>query len=232
LRQIARHHLKFYVRHRFSRLDLQRSRAVERRLLSLCDEAWFSSADEYERYAGMVSDVTRLEFRPRHFQPSAARRRSDAPTFHVGFLGSPDVMNLDALVYFRDAILPSVRSHVEDVRWLVAGGIAAKAAELLRDVPNVTIWPSLPDVAAFYDAIELMVAPLRFGTGTCIKVLEGVAFGCPIVSTSVGVRGIPPEHLRGVTVSDDPTGFASLVSAQLRGAHGGARTTSSQAASP
>jgi glycosyltransferase involved in cell wall biosynthesis len=206
--EIARGHLKFYVRHRFSRLDVAQSRRTERRLLAVCDEVWFSSADEHARYSGWAADLPRLVLRPRRFQPPAPRARAGAPIFDAGFVGSEDVMNLDAVRHFRDAILPRVRAHAPGFRWLVAGAVAGKAAELLRGTPGVTLWPYLPDMAAFYDAVALVVVPLRFGTGTAIKVLEGLAFGCPIVSTTVGVRGMSAEECAGVAVADDPADFA------------------------
>jgi glycosyltransferase involved in cell wall biosynthesis len=57
---------------------------------------------------------------------------------------------------------------------------------------------------------------MRYGTGTCVKVLETLAFGCPMVLTSVGVRGILPQGLIGIVVADDPETFATWVVESIR----------------
>ena len=121
-------------------------------------------------------------------------------------------MNLDALLWFCAEILPRIRRRRSDFRFLIAGSIAAKAHGLVRRCEEeVTIWPSFAHVETFYDAIEVAVAPLRYGTGTCVKVLEALSFGCPVVTTSVGVRGILPQDLVGSLVADDPETFATRV---------------------
>jgi glycosyltransferase involved in cell wall biosynthesis len=143
--------------------------------------------------------------------PSAAPRGVLRRWFHAGIVGSADVMNLDALLWFCTDILPRIRRRRPDFRFLIAGSIAAKAGGLVRGCEQVTIWSSFQRPATFYDAIEVAVAPLRYGTGTCVKVLEALSFGCPVVTTSVGVRGILPEDLIGSLVADEPETFATRV---------------------
>lgn len=210
--EIIKNYWKSYLRHRCSRIDAERSRAIETWLLAQCDEVRFSSEAEYRRYLSRAGLTTRLVHTPRKFtNGSRSLPRVSANPFDAGFIGSDDVMNLDGLMWFCQEVLPLILQSRPDFRLLVAGSIAAKARRLVGSVPSVTIWPRLDDVCDFYQAIAKLVVPLRYGTGTSTKVHEALAFGWPIVSTTVGIRGIPDDEAQGIAIGDDPAAFAAGV---------------------
>jgi glycosyltransferase involved in cell wall biosynthesis len=131
-----------------------------------------------------------------------------ARAFDAGFIGSSDVMNLDAVLYLRDVILPIIRRAAPEFHVLIAGGISSKVRPLVEGVGNITLWDCLDDVSNFYRAIRVAAVPLRAGTGVSIKVLEALSFGKRIVSTPVGVRGLPQKLLADTVVTSDPNEFA------------------------
>ena len=66
------------------------------------------------------------------------------------------------------------------------------------------------ELARLYDTCRLVVVPLRYGAGVKGKVVEALYYGTPMVTTSVGIEGIPdPEHY--VRIADDPENFANAV---------------------
>jgi len=67
------------------------------------------------------------------------------------------------------------------------------------------------------------IVPLRIGGGTRLKVLEAMAMGRPVVSTSIGAEGIEAEAGRHLLIADDPTGFAAAVGRILDDAQVGVR---------
>lgn len=218
-KEIIKDHLKFYLRYCASRFNVDLSRDVETRVLAECDRILIKSHQEYARYRVRPELFDKLVHLPLRIPAQASRK--DAPRrFHAGMIGSDDVMNLDALLWFCDAILPRIRRRRKDFEFLIAGSIGAKVGGLVTGRDQVTIWPRLDQLITFYDFIEVAVAPLRYGTGTCVKVLEAVSFGCPIVSTAVGARGILPEDLDGAIVADDPETFAARVVENIRAPKG------------
>jgi glycosyltransferase involved in cell wall biosynthesis len=71
------------------------------------------------------------------------------------------------------------------------------------------------DVTPFYHSARVVVAPLRFGSGIKTKVLEAMAFGRPVVTTTIGVEGIEISPGENILVQDSPDGFAEAVSLLL-----------------
>ncbi|HQT79365.1 MAG TPA: glycosyltransferase [Rhodopila sp.] len=214
-RDILRQHRRMYLRHRLGRTDTARSRRHELALLTRSDEVRTASDAEYQRYVQFPALTRRVRHVPwRIIQPAdTAHRSNGARPFHAGFIGADSVMNLDAVIHLRDRILPRVRTLQPDFRMLIAGTLSRNVGPLLKGVANVEVWPDLPDVARFYDAIGVAAIPLRFGTGVSVKAIEALGYGCPVVTTPVGVRGIAGSLLRPdlVDITDDPSAFAATL---------------------
>lgn len=115
--------------------------------------------------------------------------------------------NYDAMLHFVHAILPRIRQERPQVRLRITGrttteqqaALAADGVEWSGYVPDV--WPL---VARTWSE----VVPLRLGGGTRLKVLEALALGTPIVSTSKGVEGLELEPERHLLLADAPADFA------------------------
>jgi glycosyltransferase involved in cell wall biosynthesis len=67
---------------------------------------------------------------------------------------------------------------------------------------------AVPDVRPYLWSSAVAVAPLRIARGLQNKVLEAVAAGLPVVTTSVVAEGLPPEVLPACNIADDPASFA------------------------
>ena len=67
------------------------------------------------------------------------------------------------------------------------------------------------DVEVYLRQTSVFVAPLRVGSGTRIKILQAMSRGLPVVSTSLGCKGISVENGRHIIIEDDPTAFAQRV---------------------
>ena len=72
------------------------------------------------------------------------------------------------------------------------------------------------DAAAFMQAHRVMVAPLLTGSGIRIKILEAMAMGRPVVTTPMGIEGVPAENGREVWIAGDPDQFAAQIVALIR----------------
>ena len=119
--------------------------------------------------------------------------------------------NIDAVTFFVDEIAPLVRS--DGVTLDVVGASPApsvrRAAQAAR-IPTI-VSGYVPDVTPYYADRRAMIVPLRQGGGTRLKILEALARGLPVVTTSVGSAGLGLTHNREALIADTPATFAAAV---------------------
>jgi glycosyltransferase involved in cell wall biosynthesis len=133
---------------------------------------------------------------------------AEAPVFL--FLGTMDyASNVDAVRFFASRILPLLRRRVPGARFLIVGRDPSPAVLSLHDGSSIVVTGTVPAVEPYLRGAAVVVAPIRFGGGTRIKILEAMAHRRPVVSTRTGVEGIEAEHERHLLVADAPEQFAS-----------------------
>jgi sugar transferase (PEP-CTERM/EpsH1 system associated) len=119
--------------------------------------------------------------------------------------------NVDAAHYLVDEIWPLVRAQHPDARLMIVGSVpAAERRSLSR--PSVILTGEVPDIRSYLRRAAVVVVPVRMGGGTRLKVLEGLAMGKAMVSTSVGCEGIATRDGVHLLIADDAAGFASRMS--------------------
>jgi len=138
----------------------------------------------------------------------------DADSGTVVFTGSMDWMaNIDGIEFFMDSVWPAVSSARPEARCVIVGRSPPRAlverAQTLR--LNWEFTGFVDDVRPFVRSAHVYVIPLRVGGGTRIKVYEAMAMGCPVVSTRIGVEGLPVEHDRHYLEADSADAMAAAV---------------------
>jgi glycosyltransferase involved in cell wall biosynthesis len=132
--------------------------------------------------------------------------------------------NSQAARYFAREVLPLVRASAPGARFRVIGH-GEHLVDDLRSLPGVDVWGYQPDIGTALADVSVLVAPLFFGGGTRLKVLEGFARGIPVVSTTVGAEGLDARAGEHLLIADDTRAFAGAVSALLRNLDLGLRLT-------
>ena len=133
------------------------------------------------------------------------------------FTGSMDWHpNEDAIRHFIDEILPTVRREVPQVRLTVVGRNPSTGLRRAAEGAGVKVTGTVDDVRPYIDGAAVYVVPLRIGGGTRLKVYEALSMGKAVVSTGVGVEGLPLAPGEHYLKADDPAAFASAVVTLLR----------------
>ena len=119
--------------------------------------------------------------------------------------------NVDAAVFLIRDIIPLLEEQVGQVLVVLAGSNPTEAVRALAS-PRVTVTGYVTDeeLSALYDQQRVSVVPLRFGAGVKGKVVESLARGLPLVTTSIGAQGIPGIE-RLVPVHDDVPGIVGAL---------------------
>jgi glycosyltransferase involved in cell wall biosynthesis len=166
---------------------------------------------ELEQLRAIGCDISRIAIVPNGVEstdtPSPAVR-----TRRVVYPGSVTYSaNLDAVRFFVAQILPLVRRVRPDVRLAVTGATGDVDVAELAAAEGVSFTGWVPNVDPLIAESTACVVPLRIGGGTRLKVLQAMALGTPVVSTTKGIEGLDLEPGRHVLVADSPESFASRV---------------------
>lgn len=125
--------------------------------------------------------------------------------------------NRDAVEFFAEQILPLVRAECPGVRFVIAGRNPSQdLVERFEGKNGISFTGTVPNMAPYVAAATVVVAPLRLGSGTRIKILEACAAAKPVVATSLGAEGLELENGKQIILADDPSKFAASVIGLLR----------------
>lgn len=128
--------------------------------------------------------------------------------FVGGFSHSP---NVDAVLYFHREIWPRIQARAPGIHWTIVGNAPPPAVRQLAG-PGITVTGYVPDTLPYLEAHRLSIAPLRYGAGMKGKILEALASGLPVVTSSMGAEGLA-HYERFLATADTPEGFADAVCA-------------------
>jgi glycosyltransferase involved in cell wall biosynthesis len=125
--------------------------------------------------------------------------------------------NEDGILFFAEEVLPRLRAMVPSIRLNVVGrNPSRRLAERLRAHPEIRALGRVEDIRPHVARGAVFVIPLRIGGGTRIKAYEAMAMGKAVVSTRVGVEGLPVRGGDNVVLADDPDAFASATARLLK----------------
>ncbi len=118
--------------------------------------------------------------------------------------------NLDAAHYLVKDIWPRVCARCPDARLEIVGRARTAATSGLSG-DGVELTGEVPDVRPHLQRAAVVAVPVRIGGGTRLKVVEGLALGKAIVSTSLGCEGIDVTDREHLLVADDADAFAARI---------------------
>lgn len=120
------------------------------------------------------------------------------------------LQNREAAEYLIREVWPIIHEKYKKAKlWIVGRLIPQNIAKLSEERDDIEITESIPDPRDAYLAASVMVAPIKGSGGTRLKILEAMAAGLPIVSTSTGVAGLGVKDGVHAIISDTMKGLAN-----------------------
>ena len=141
------------------------------------------------------------------------RKKTDEETRNILFVGwMRHLPNRDAIAWFVSEIWPLIKSANVAVRLQIIGkGLQGELRAALDSDERVEYLGYVDDVTGFVQRACVSVVPIRVGSGSRLKILESMALGTPVVSTTIGCEGIEAKDGEELIIADDPQGFAQSV---------------------
>lgn len=125
--------------------------------------------------------------------------------------------NVEGVLWFAKAVYPLVKREAPEVNFAIVGARPPASVRRLADLdPSIKVTGYVEDPQPYLEQTAALIVPVHAGGGMRVKILEALARGLPIVSTTIGYEGIdliPGEHL---LVGDTPEDFAAALIRILR----------------
>lgn len=152
-------------------------------------------------------DLTRYPVSPEHLDSDVK-----VVAFYGAFSWYP---NTDALKYLLEEIWPHVVENFDNVVLKIAG---RSIPEWVHSYVNqsVEFVGEVNSMQEFVSSSDVVLSPVRIGGGTRLKVLEALAWGRPVISTTIGLEGNKEKILDSVRIADTPEQFLTEIQLLLR----------------
>lgn len=133
--------------------------------------------------------------------------------FHMGAMDW--LPNIEGIQWFLDHIWADLRQVHPDLQLHLAGRHIPETFKT-SNIPGVIVVGEVPDAITFMGSKTIMLVPLLSGGGMRVKIVEGMALGKTIVSTSIGAEGIPCTNEKDILIGDTPEAFKHQILKCLR----------------
>lgn len=132
---------------------------------------------------------------------------------NILFIGSANQSNIDAINFFIEDMFPGIKSVIPNATLLVAGPVCRVLTDSAEGIVKLG---EMADLDPAYDEADIVINPIRVGTGLKIKNIEALGYSKPLVTTSVGAEGMETGIGSAFLVADDASSFSDKVINILR----------------
>jgi len=188
-------------------------RRYEREMSHRFDAILTVSEADRAMLARVADGPARIEIMPIAIDPATGilPRHPDGPhILHLGTMFWPP--NSDGVLWFAHQVYPRIRAQLPEVRFSIVGADPPpEVRALAAEDASITVTGYLADAEPVIRRSSLLIVPLRAGSGMRVKILNALAQGLPVVTTTVGCEGIAVVAGRDLLVADTPEEFAQAV---------------------
>ena len=196
----------------YSSIQARRLARFESRVCTGVDAVIAVSSEDrdlLQRYRGAPITVLPNGITVADYHPPEGNPRSER---HIVFSGKMDYRpNVDAVEWLCGAVMPRVWEQEPAARLSIVGRNPHPRLRALTDDDRLTLTGWVDSVLPFLHKAALFVVPLRMGSGTRLKILQAMAAGCAVLSTSIGAAGLSSDVRGALEIADDADDFARAI---------------------
>lgn len=116
--------------------------------------------------------------------------------------------NRDGMMYFCTKVWPQLKEKVKNMKFIIIGSNPPeKLIEISKQDSNFQLLGYVDDVRPHFTQATVCICPIRTGGGTRIKILDALAMGMPIISTTIGCEGIDVTPEKNILIANKPADY-------------------------
>ena len=200
-----------------AKMELQRTEAYERRAAGQFDRVLVASTADQKAYwalgreedahhkISVLANGVDLDY----FQPDPQKQRDAAALVVHGKISYH--ANVSMILHLVRDILPIVWQRQPGVKLWIVGKDPPREISKLAENPAITVTGTVSDIRPYLQGAAVAVSPVVYGAGIQNKVLEAMACGAPVISTSLAISALAVRAGQDVLVADDANAFASAI---------------------
>jgi polysaccharide biosynthesis protein PslH len=175
------------------------------------DAAFFRSSECRQPETGGPIPIEAIPF---GIDPEQFPEINTEPEFPSIFsIGAMDwIPNMEGICWFLEKVWPEIHRKYPALHYYLAGRHMPGWLSEKR-VPNVVVVGEVEDARVFMNSKSILIVPLFSGSGIRVKIIEGMATGKPIISTTMGAEGIHYTRDKNIFIADTPDEFVRCISA-------------------
>lgn len=190
-------------------------RRLETRSYEAFDACFFVSENESRLFAEQLPESSKVRVMGNGidtdvFFPDRTKQVSGHPVFL--FTGVMNYRpNEDAVEWFVDAVWPGILSEWPEAEFIIAGMDPSPKIQQLGKKTGITVTGFVKDIVPYYQKATVFVAPFRLARGLQNKILQSLACGLPVVTTTLGLEGIKAKEGTDLLVADGGKEFTTKI---------------------
>ncbi|MEO8357327.1 MAG: glycosyltransferase [Chloroflexota bacterium] len=200
-----------------TRFELGRTQRAEAKLLNIFDHVLVTSAADKTALLDTIvngtkpASITVLSngVDQSYFKPNPSITPEPDTLIFSGKMSYH--ANISMVMYLVTEIMPIVWNHRPGVRLLIVGKDPSREIKKLAEHPLIHVTGTVEDIRPFLWKAMVAVAPLVYGAGVQNKILEAMAVGTPVITTSKAVQSLGVIPGREVLIGDTPADFSAAV---------------------
>ena len=139
------------------------------------------------------------------------RKNKKNTNFSIFHLGSMDwEPNIEGINWFINNVWPKFEKNNFSIYCYLAGKNMPSNIKN-KSTKKLIIEGTIENATNYMYNKSVMIVPIFSGSGIRIKILEGMALGIPIISTSKGAKGIPYKNGENILIADDVLSFYNMI---------------------
>lgn len=143
-------------------------------------------------------------------------RQSPSRANRIVFVGSMDYhANIDAVVDFAREVWPAVHERNPELVFTIVGRDPAAEVRQLASIRGIEVTGTVADVRPYYREAVASIVPLKVGGGSRLKILEAMAAGVAVVSTTLGAEGLNVRQAVNILIADTNAQFLEAITGVL-----------------